>query len=205
MRIRLREVGLRVRWPYFGLILGKQDLRARVGWNWTLRKWWRIWFSDLCTEMAICVFTSVFMSEKWTFCKQLCCRSWRIWWGGGGCYDVSRYFQRTLLVLVPVSLTAQRYMYCDEILQSNLLPVINTQIEVFQHTARATVAYILPDHNVTVLLWTSKSPDLNPMDHLWDRFDKRVCMHQTVSKLFCKLSRHYKKNCKEHPMSKLNV
>lgn len=74
--------------------------------------------------------------------------------------------QRTLLVLVPVSLTAQRYMSCDEILQSNLLPVINTQIEVFQHTARATVAYILPDHNVTVLLWTSKSPDLNPMDHL---------------------------------------
>lgn len=94
--------------------------------------------------------------------------------GGGGVmmWGAISFNQWTLLVLVPVSLTAQRYMYCDEILQSNLLLVINTQIEVFQHenarshTARATVAYILPDHNVTVLLWTSKSPDLNPMDHL---------------------------------------
>jgi transposase len=42
VRNRLREVRLRARRPCFGLILGRQNRRARVGWcntvwNWTLR------------------------------------------------------------------------------------------------------------------------------------------------------------------------
>lgn len=52
----LRDVGLRVRRPYFDLILGRQDRRARVRWcntvrNWTLKNWRRIWFTNESTFM----------------------------------------------------------------------------------------------------------------------------------------------------------
>jgi transposase len=47
----------------------------------------------------------------------------------------------------------------------------------FQHdnarpyTARITTA-LLTNSNVAVLPWTSKSPDLNPIEHLWDALAK---------------------------------
>uniref|UniRef100_A0AAZ3PNZ9 Tc1-like transposase DDE domain-containing protein n=1 Tax=Oncorhynchus tshawytscha TaxID=74940 RepID=A0AAZ3PNZ9_ONCTS len=41
------------------------------------------------------------------------------------------------------------------------------------HTARSVRDY-LQDRNVSVLPWPAKSPNLNPIAHIWDLLDRRL-------------------------------
>ena len=83
---------------------------------------------------------------------------------------------------VPGKLTAVGYR--EKIIQPHLINVIDRQLELFQHdNARPRQTPLAMDYleqnNINVLPWLSKSPELNPIEQLWDHLDKRVRQGQS--------------------------
>ena len=83
------------------------------------------------------------------------------------------------LVVINGNITARRYI--DDVLDPVMVPFLNTypDITVSQqdnarpHTARVTREY-MQHENVEVLPWPAYSPDLSPIEHMWDQLGRRL-------------------------------
>ncbi len=87
------------------------------------------------------------------------------------------YGQRTQVHFIDGILNAQRYH--DEILRPIVVPFIHGHHLMLQHdNARPHVARIctqfLETENITVLAWLANSPDMSPIEHVWDALDRRI-------------------------------
>ncbi|KAL0151377.1 hypothetical protein M9458_053286 [Cirrhinus mrigala] len=101
----------------------------------------------------------------------------RVAHGGGGVMVWAGicYGQRTQVHFIDGILNAQRY--CDKILRPIVVPFIHDHHLILQHDdARPHVAIctqFLEAENIPVLASPAYSPDMSPIEHVWDALDRR--------------------------------
>lgn len=76
--------------------------------------------------------------------------------------------------------TLNAVRYCDEIIVPVIVPyIVNGNADILQHdnarchSARHT-RNILEANNINTIEWPAKSPDLSPIEHMWDYLGRKV-------------------------------
>jgi hypothetical protein len=88
------------------------------------------------------------------------------------------YGSRSPLIFIQGSMNARRYV--QEVLQPVLVPYVQDipnglyqQDNARPHIARVSLEY-LEHANVNLLPWPPRSPDLSPIEHVWDMIGQRL-------------------------------
>jgi hypothetical protein len=97
--------------------------------------------------------------------------------GGGGVvvWAGISYGHRTQFHFIKGNLIAQRY--CDEIVRPIVLPIIYRHHLMFQHdnacphVTRICTQFLEAEN---VLPWPAYSPNMSPVEHVWDALDQLV-------------------------------
>lgn len=94
-----------------------------------------------------------------------------IWWNS-----------RTEIVVIPGTMTGKRYL--NEIVLPHVLPIVEENNLTLQqdnatpHKARIVISVL---DAIEVLPWPARSPDLSPIEHLWDEVGRRLRDNYEVS------------------------
>ena len=98
----------------------------------------------------------------------------------------------------------------DQVLRPHVVPhFARHQNKTFQqdnaraHTARATRDF-LQQNNVNVMNWPALSPDLNPIEHLWDEIQRRLNEEQPSPTTAAELSVAFQRVWALIPMAFIN-
>ena len=187
---RLREIGLRARRPYVGLPLTQaRRLRRMAGLTvhaprlFPMRQWRRVLFTD---ESRFTLYRAdgrrrVYRRRGERFADA--CVVERDRFGGGSVmvWGGIAHGIKSQLIIVAGNMTAVRYK--DEILCPVAVPLVQQRNLILQQdNARPHVARVCQDflanNNIAPLAWPPYSPDLTPIQHMWDELDRMVRKHR---------------------------
>ncbi|KAL0165774.1 hypothetical protein M9458_037618, partial [Cirrhinus mrigala] len=187
VRNRLHEGGMRARRPQVGVVLTAQHRAGRLAFarehqDWQIRHWRPVLFTD---ESRITLCTCDRRDRVWRHRgeRSAACNILQhgrfgsgsvMVWGG-----ISLEGRTALHVLARGSLTAIRYR--DEILRPLVRPyagAVGPGFLLMQDSARPHVAGVcqqfLQDEGIDAMDWPARSPDLNPIEHIWDIMSRSI-------------------------------
>ena len=180
---RLKERGIQPRRPYVGPKLTRRHQQARLTWcqnrqYWNAAQWRQILYTD---ELRFSLEhpdgrTRVLRRTEQRYADACVVEADRFRGGSVMVWDGISHNGKTRLVTVNGTLNAQKYR--DDILAPVVLPFMQAGngVTILQednarpHTAHATTQF-LTANNVNVMDWLSVSPDLSPIEHIWDKLD----------------------------------
>ncbi len=188
VRSRLRSAQLKARRPHKGTILTMEHRRARLRWarhhfRFTRRQWGSVLFTD---ESRIQLSRADGRRRVWRRRNEhftdTCVLKYNRWGGGsvhfwGGITQ----FAKTRLVIFDRNVNANTYV--NNVIQPVVIPFLNRQFRrgggtlqqdgAPAHTALLT-RNVLARNNVDILDFPALSPDMAPIEHVWDELKRRV-------------------------------
>lgn len=182
----LKKAHFKRRRPISGPILTQNHKNIRRIWalscqNWTQTDWSKVLFTDECRfslnsdDKRVHVWSRARTRKSGEFSQKYDrwgSKSLMIW--GGVSAD-----NRTRPILIMGSVDATKYK--SDVLEAEVVPFLaeNPDVMAFQHDnapahRAASTAQFLASSGIPTLPWPALSPDMNPIEHVWDHMKRKI-------------------------------